>query len=1031
MRRTTARFFRTFASATVLVSVAATAADAATVTGRVLDTTTSLPLSGAEVLVDGQSTGVTTDDAGVFNAEVAPGERLFTFRRVGFSEQSVGPVAVTEADGGTVPDAKLAPAMSDDVLTLDALTVEGALVKNSVAADRQQAAISVDLISAADFGKFTGSDVSDVVVRIPGLSISSQGSFAVVRGLAERYNPVLLQGIVMPSSDPERQNPELDIFPTKLVDAIVVSKVFSPGLPSTTSGGAVDLRTRPLPEGRAGEITFGLRADEGVFNDTRFRTSGDAGGASRFAYGSRERLDNPANDVAALSSSGSATNAFFLRDNARSGTGRERDVPLGNRVALTYEDRHDISTEKGQAFGYTLNFAYDRSASTEEGQRLDILRDGILDYGATGPAGVPFHRTTDYIESEEEVRLGGYVGLGYAFNTRHSVSASLFYSQIGADSVTEEFNGYEVDSSSDPATSYAEILRFRQITSTLPVGAWGPAFSTLPSGGNPNLEGKFDIRYRERNLTNARIGGEHDFDVGGDLKLTWAYANILASQKEPDSRVLSYLFNVNSGIYTPRLQAGSYARFWRETEETSDVGRVDLESSPDFASDLDLKLNTGVYVDRTDRAYEDFSYTTNGALISPALLATNDIESLTGRFAGLTDAQYGSIFSLPQSSTVDARRDLDAAYLGGSFTPIRDRGPVHKLEISGGVRFEDISMPVSGRGGFGNASSFGFYQNLPELGVPVDANGDGVANPDEIYTGGLDEQTFHPTIALNYSPRPQFNVRLSYAETAARPSFRELSPYFTVDALSGEVQHGNVGLRQTEVRNFDLRFEYFVPQSTDLFALSFFRKEIANPIERVGKLTGSAAIDTLGSGGVVTWANNPSDALVKGIEIEAARNLGFLGSIGEWFTLGGNATYIDAEVSRFDAFENQPGLPAKSVAYGDTRRLADQPEWILNTYLTFDHRPMGLSVTLSYFAISDVLQTVRQAQWDRFVAETHRVDLSVAKKFGRNWTVRLSARNLTDPEQKIVADPDQTDEEVVFRTFKTGRNYSVNVSYAF
>jgi hypothetical protein len=60
----------------------------------------------------------------------------------------------------------------------------------------------------------------------------------VVRGLAERYNPILLDGFVLPSSDPERQAPELDLFPTRLVDAVVVSKVFESRLPGTSSGGA-------------------------------------------------------------------------------------------------------------------------------------------------------------------------------------------------------------------------------------------------------------------------------------------------------------------------------------------------------------------------------------------------------------------------------------------------------------------------------------------------------------------------------------------------------------------------------------------------------------------------------------------------------------------------------------------------------------------------------------------------------------------------------------------------------------------------
>lgn len=107
-----------------LVSNTAPLSAAAVVTGRVLDATNGAPIAGAEVHVDGKPLGLATDENGRFSAEVAGGDRLFTFKHAGFSEQSVGPLAVPQEGRTTAPDARLTPVAQDsEVVMLDRLVL--------------------------------------------------------------------------------------------------------------------------------------------------------------------------------------------------------------------------------------------------------------------------------------------------------------------------------------------------------------------------------------------------------------------------------------------------------------------------------------------------------------------------------------------------------------------------------------------------------------------------------------------------------------------------------------------------------------------------------------------------------------------------------------------------------------------------------------------------------------------------------------------------------------------------------------------
>jgi hypothetical protein len=86
-------------------------------------------------------------------------------------------------------------------------------------------------------------------VRVTGVSIVDN-KFAVVRGLAERYSNTLLNGVELPSPEPLKKIVPLDLFPSSLLESIVVSKTATPDRPGDFAGGSVEVSTKEFPDER-------------------------------------------------------------------------------------------------------------------------------------------------------------------------------------------------------------------------------------------------------------------------------------------------------------------------------------------------------------------------------------------------------------------------------------------------------------------------------------------------------------------------------------------------------------------------------------------------------------------------------------------------------------------------------------------------------------------------------------------------------------------------------------------------------------
>ena len=91
------------------------------------------------------------------------------------------------------------------------------------------------------------SDAASATRRVVGVSV--QDASLVVRGLSGRYSAVLLNGLPVPSTEPDRPGVSLDLFPTALVQSLNIIKSPSPQVPANWAGGVLDISTLAFPDG--------------------------------------------------------------------------------------------------------------------------------------------------------------------------------------------------------------------------------------------------------------------------------------------------------------------------------------------------------------------------------------------------------------------------------------------------------------------------------------------------------------------------------------------------------------------------------------------------------------------------------------------------------------------------------------------------------------------------------------------------------------------------------------------------------------
>src|SRR5690554_404728 len=231
-----------------------------TVKGKVTDFSTGEPLPYALVMVASQEIGVETEEDGSF---------LLTVKHLPaqLAVQYMGYETITEdiSDSSEVFLFELIP--SDNDLEDLVITVSSNKADESVLLNEQRKSSEIiQQIGAQEMSRKGVSDVASAVAKTSGISRQEGSNSVYVRGLGDRYNSTTLNGLPVPSNDPEKKNINLELFSTDIVEYISIDKTFSARNTGDFGGGNVDIISKDFQDDKLLEIEMGAKINTNATN---------------------------------------------------------------------------------------------------------------------------------------------------------------------------------------------------------------------------------------------------------------------------------------------------------------------------------------------------------------------------------------------------------------------------------------------------------------------------------------------------------------------------------------------------------------------------------------------------------------------------------------------------------------------------------------------------------------------------------------------------------------------------------------------
>ena len=481
------------------------------------------------------------------------------------------------------------------------------------------------------------------------------------------------------------------------------------------------------------------------------------------------------------------------------------------------------------------------------------------------------------------------------------------------------------------------------------------------------------LRFIERTILNSQLDGEHLFTGLGNSVLTWGMSYSQATRDEPDLRESLQIYLPRTDLFVFFDDSQSAFRMFNDLDETILNPSVDM-LIPFYKGSFSGAVKFGANYSSRGRNFRSrrFRYNLRSSRGLDLTLRPNDL------FAEDNIRPRG--FELNETTRVtDAYRGTRDVF---AFYGMLELNLAARWRVIAGLRVEDVDQDVTT-----------FNQFLPATGrEPA---------PFEVVN-------YLPAANVIYSLTPKQNLRVGYSQTVSRPDFRELARFGFLDLVGGLQTIGNPELVQTDIANYDVRWEYF-PGGNQLLAASFFYKDFDRPIER----TIISAVALLRTFSNATAAKN------FGLELEFRRGLEFLTPKLREFAVSSNFTLVDSNINLED-------LDRTVVLTSLNRPMQGQSRYVTNLIAEWA-RPKARSTARFYvnyfssritdvgaFGLPDVVQT-GLATLDWVYEFTVRGD--------NRWKLRFEAENLTNARWRL------TQGGETFLQYREGRTFSVGTSF--
>ncbi|MBF7072681.1 TonB-dependent receptor [Glaciecola sp. MH2013] len=872
----------------------------------------------------------------------------------------------------------------------------------------------VEVVTAEDIGKLPDSSIAESIARLPGIAaqrLDGRASSISIRGLGENFSAATFNGREQVSLGDNR-GVEFDVYPSEIMNEVVVYKTPEASLITQGIGGTIDMRTvKPLAFGKE-SISFTLRGehnDIGALNpdgeDTGIRGSvsyinqfadDTVGIALAYAHMSspnnEERFNTwgyPTNDDGVSVVGGFkpfVRSAELTRDTLMGVIEIAPSDDLQINLDALYIDFKDDQVLRGPE----IPAAWGDAGITVTDSADGFARTGTIG-SDTSPVGVVI-RNDVTIREADLIALGANVE--YSLNDNLTLEFDAAYSKV--DRQTWSLEAY-AGSGRGPDDRQPETIDFTLID------------------GNTGVDFDPDLNYGDDSV--IQLGNPQG----------WGWGNLIDPNSDNDQ---------DGFINTPTV----------EDELTTLKAAAQYVFDDGMISSVDMGIN---FSDRT-KTRDD----------------TGVFLTLPGAIDALGNVIPGYRMPIPDEYRLP-NVSLDFIGFGEqvAFDSFRFWQDGNYLEF-------DSAITDPGRAQntwVVNEEALTFYvkANLDtEIGnMPVRGNfGVQVVQLDQSSTGSssrrLDDRTLDiqptsggdkytevlPSVNLIAEVADDQMVRVGLARTMSRSrmdrmnaSSGDLSYSEQTNIWSGSV--ANPQLRPVMADQFDITYENYFHEE-GYFAAAYFYKSLSNWQQQAGRLVDTSDL-TPPSGqpvapfGVLNSWNNLGEGQISGLELSLSLNGSLFSDSLEGFGGIFSATFLDSEL------EYSVEVPS-DLSGGVTTLDFDEPvpglsEEVFNA--TVYYEKSGFQARVSWRSRSDFLGEVAGLSLVRQpvnVQGSDLVDAQISYDFSESGiegldglTVTLQAQNLTDEE--FVTEHSATDNTAldIRDVQRFGRNFLFGVSYKF
>jgi TonB-dependent receptor len=740
------------------------------ISGKIIDSKTGETLPGATVLIEGTTKGVSSDFDGNYTISgLQPGKYNIIASYITYDNKKFVDVVVKEND---VTDFNIGLDQSSSQ-TLGEVVVQAEMNKENtntlLVMQKNNASVS-DGISSESIKKTPDKSTSDVIKRVSGASIQDN-KFVIVRGMSDRYNAAYLNGSPLPSSESDRRAFAFDIFPSGILDNLVILKTATPELPGDFAGGVILINTKNIPEKNSTNISI-----SGGYNSLatfkNFKTY--SGGKTDFLG-----IDDGTRQ---LPGSIPTTQEFgeikLNTDKIEQAKKIDYDWSLQNNKALPNLNlqftQSNVFKLFKRDFGSIVALTYNNSNSTTISDRREFEEQGDV-----------VQKTRQYTDTTftNNILTSLLWNLSYKLNDNNQIGFKNLYSVNSDDKVIVRSGINDASDVANPLWQRSNVRFFTQ----------NNIYTGQLNGDHYIPKGKIKVKW---------IGGLSDIvrDIPNLRRMVYQkssgsatdsvpyVAQILGDAVGPTSAGSMFFAKTNERIYSIKYDAAKTFEI-KNTKHEVKLGGFNQYRTREFNARL-----------------LGYTWYTKGSAIkkNDALALLPEDQIFNAANIGVTDGpgKNDGGFKLSESTTyIDSYKA--SSVLNAGFLQLDSRFS-EKLRFIYGVRAEYYMQTLN--------------TNDPKYNV--------IAKD----TAVID---FLPSVNAVYSLTDRINIRGAYYKTVNRPEFRELAAFNFYDFVTDYQTSGNDTLQRAKINNFDLRFEYYPKRPGQIVSVSAFYKDLTNAIEQI------------------------------------------------------------------------------------------------------------------------------------------------------------------------------------------------------